>query len=70
VLRVGKQQSIEFLITGYAGSVSSSAKIYGVLTQVYNTKQVVTCVNGHEFDKSLGYKFCPVCGEELKEPEE
>lgn len=70
VLRIGKQQSIEFLITGYAGSLSSNVKIYGILTHVYNTKQVVTCVNGHEFDKSLGYKFCPVCGEALNEPGE
>ncbi len=70
VLRIGKQQSIEFLITGYAGSVSSSNKIYGILTKVFTVKQVVTCVNGHEYDKSLGYKFCPVCGEPLKEPEE
>lgn len=70
VLRIGRTQSIEFLITGYAGSSSSSNKIYGVLTDVHADKQVVSCVNGHEFDKSLGYKFCPTCGEPLKEPEE
>jgi|GEM_PF-1332105 len=66
VLRTGQTQSIEFLITGYRSSVSSGSKIYGVLTEVYAEKQVVKCVNGHEFDKALGYKFCPTCGETLK----
>jgi hypothetical protein len=70
VLRTGKTQSIEFLITGYKGSVSSSTKIYGVLTEVYANKQVDKCSNGHEFDKALGYKFCPTCGEPLEEPQE
>jgi hypothetical protein len=66
VLRTGQTQSIEFLITGYQGSVSSNSKIFGILTQVYADKQVVKCSNGHEFDKALGYKFCPTCGEALK----
>lgn len=66
VLRVGQTQSIEFLITGYRTNVSSNSRIYGVLTEVYAEKQVVKCVNGHEFDKALGYKFCPTCGEPLK----
>ena len=66
VLRIGKTQSIEFLITGYRGSVSSSSKIYGVLTQVHVEKQVTKCSNGHEFDKDAGYKFCPTCGEPLE----
>lgn len=66
VLRLGKTQSIEFLITGYAGSVSKDNKIYGVLTQVNVEKQVIKCSNGHEFDKDAGHKFCPTCGEPLK----
>jgi hypothetical protein len=66
VLRTGQNQSIEFLITGYQGSIASTSKIYGVLTKVNTEKQVVTCSNGHKFDKSLGYKFCPTCGEPLK----
>ena len=66
VLRIGKTQSIEFLITGYRGSVSSSSKIYGVLTQVHAEKQVTICSNGHEFDKDAGYKFCPTCGDPLE----
>jgi hypothetical protein len=70
VLRTGKTQSLEFLITGYKGSISSSTRIYGVLTEVYENKQVVRCVNGHEFDKALGHKFCPECGAALEEPEE
>lgn len=70
ILRTGKTQSIEFLITGYEGSITSSTKIYGVLTEVYVDKQVVKCSNGHEFDKALGYKFCPTCGEPLEEPQE
>jgi len=70
ILRTGKTQSIEFLITGYEGSLTSSTKIYGVLTEVYENKQVVKCSNGHEFDKALGYKFCPNCGEPLEEIEQ
>ena len=66
VLRIGKTQSIEFLITGYRGSVSSNTKIYGVLTQVHSEKQITKCSNGHEFDKDSGYKFCPTCGEPLE----
>ncbi|MCK4838858.1 MAG: hypothetical protein KAS94_08635 [Desulfobulbaceae bacterium] len=66
ILRIGQTQSIEFLITGYGGSASSDNKIYGVLTQVHAEKQVIKCSNGHEFDKALGYKFCPTCGEPLK----
>jgi len=66
VLRTGQKQSIEFLITGYRASTSSTSKIYGVLTEVYLEKQVVTCSNGHEFDKAAGHKFCPSCGEALK----
>jgi len=66
VLRIGQTQSIEFLITGYSGSVSTDSKIYGVLTEVYAEKQVIKCSNGHEFDKDDGYKFCPTCGEPLK----
>ena len=66
VLRTGQTQSIEFLITGYCGSVSSDSKIYGVLTQVNVEKQLIKCSNGHEFDKDVGYKFCPTCGEPLK----
>jgi hypothetical protein len=66
ILRIGKTQSVEFLITGYKGSVSSSSKVYGVLTAVHADKQVVKCSNGHEFDKDAGYKFCPTCGEALE----
>jgi len=66
ILRIGQAQSIEFLITGFRGSVSSGSKIYGVLTEVYVDKQVVKCTNGHEFDKAAGYKFCPKCGEPLE----
>ena len=65
ILRTGQTQSIEFLITGYRASVSSDSKIYGILTQVHVEKQVIKCSNGHEFDKDLGYKFCPTCGEPL-----
>lgn len=67
LLRIGQTQSIEFLITGYKGSASSGTKIYGVLTQVHAEKQVIKCSNGHEFDKSLGHKFCPTCGEPIDE---
>jgi len=66
LLRTGQTQSIEFLITGYRGSVSSDSKIYGVLTQVHVEKQIIKCSNGHEFDKAVGYKFCPTCGEPLE----
>ncbi|MEN8227667.1 MAG: hypothetical protein ABFS38_05890 [Bacteroidota bacterium] len=66
LLRTGQTQSIEFLITGYRGSVSSDSKIYGVLTQIHVEKQIIKCSNGHEFDKDVGYKFCPTCGEPLK----
>jgi hypothetical protein len=65
-LRTGKTQSIEFLVTGYWGSVTSNSKIYGVLTNVNAEKQIIKCSNGHEFDKVIGYKFCPVCGEPLE----
>ena len=70
ILRSGKTLSIEFMITGYEGSITSSTKIYGVFTEVYVDKLVVKCSNGHEFDKALGYKFCPPCGEPLEEPQE
>ena len=66
ILRIGKVQSIEFLVTGISGSPSTASKIFGVLTQVNLEKQTVKCSNGHEFDKDAGYKFCPVCGEPLK----
>jgi len=66
LLRIGKIQSIEFLITGVSGSISTDNKIYGVLTQVNVEKLTVKCPNGHEFDKDAGYKFCPTCGEPLK----
>ena len=66
VLRIGKVQSIEFMVTGIGGSPSTASKIYGVLTQVNLEKQTIKCSNGHEFDKDAGYKFCPVCGEPLK----
>jgi hypothetical protein len=65
-LRIGKNQSIEFLITGYKGSTASTTRIYGVLTAVHADKQVIKCANGHEFDKDAGYKFCPTCGEPLE----
>jgi Zn finger protein HypA/HybF involved in hydrogenase expression len=65
ILRTGQTQSIEFLITGFKASLSSGSTINGVLTEVYAEKQVVKCSNGHEFDKALGYKFCPTCGEPL-----
>ncbi len=70
LLRIGRTQSIEFLITGYWGSVSSDGnssdgKIYGVLTEVHAEAQLIKCSNGHEFDKAAGYKFCPTCGEPL-----
>ncbi len=66
ILRTGQTQSIEFLITGYRANTSSASTIYGILTEVNVEKQVVTCSNGHEFDKDAGYKFCPTCGEPLK----
>jgi hypothetical protein len=65
-LRTGKKQSIEFLVTGYRGSTTGNDKIFGILIQVNDEKQVVKCANGHEFDKALGYKFCPTCGEPLE----
>lgn len=66
LLRIGQTQSIEFLITGIWGSVSTDNKINGVITQVNVEKQVIKCSNGHEFDKDVGYKFCPACGEPLE----
>lgn len=66
ILRIGQIQSIEFLITGFSGGISTDNKIYGVLTQVNLEKQAITCSNGHAFDKATGYKFCPTCGEPLK----
>lgn len=66
MLRMGKTQSIEFIITGLRGSVTSNNKIYGVLTQVHVEKQVIKCSNDHEFDKATGFKFCPTCGEPLE----
>ncbi len=66
VLRTGKTQSLEFLITGFRAGVSSDNHLYGILTEVYIEKQVNKCSNGHEFDKALGYNFCPVCGEPLE----
>jgi len=66
LLRIGQTQSIEFLITGYKGGVSSSNKIYGVLSEVHVEKQVIKCSNGHEFDKAFGHKFCPTCGEPIE----
>jgi hypothetical protein len=65
-LRTGKQQSIEFLVTSYRGSTTGNDKIIGILTRVNTEKQVVKCTNGHEFDKAMGYKFCPTCGEPLE----
>jgi len=66
VLRIGKNQSIEFLMTGVSGSIASDSKVFGVLTQVNTEKQTIKCSNGHEFDKDARYKFCPTCGEPLK----
>lgn len=66
LLRMGRTQSIEFIITGFRGSVTSNSKISGVLTRVNVEKQTISCSNGHEFDKDVGYKFCPTCGEPLK----
>lgn len=66
LLRIGKTQSIEFLITGFSGSASTTSKISGVLTQVNTEKQTIKCSNGHEYDKDTGYKFCPTCGEPLE----
>jgi len=75
VLRVGRSQSIEFLITGYLCGISSDgkpsdSKIYGVLTEVHVEQQVITCSNGHSFDKDVGHKFCPTCGEPLSDKSE
>ena len=66
ILRTGQTQSIEFLITGCWGSATSDTKIQGVLTQVNAEKPIIQCSNGHEYDKDVGYKFCPVCGKPLK----
>ena len=66
LLRIGKTQSIEFLISGYFGNTTSDNKIYGVLTQVNAEKPIIKCSNGHEYDKATGYKFCPEGGEPLK----
>jgi hypothetical protein len=66
ILRLGQSQSIEFIITGYKGSLSANSRIQGVLTEVHAQGQVVKCINGHEFDKAAGYKFCPTCGEPLE----
>ena len=66
LLRTGQKQSIEFLITGYYGSASTGSKIHGVLTKVHEERPIISCSNGHEFDKVVGYKFCPTCGEPLK----
>jgi Zn finger protein HypA/HybF involved in hydrogenase expression len=66
LLRIGKTQSIEFLISGYFGNTTSADNIYGVLTKVNAEKPYIKCSNGHEYDKATGYKFCPECGEPLK----
>ncbi len=66
LLRIGQPQSIEFLITGLWGNMSTGNKIYGILTKVHADRQVIKCSNGHEYDKDVGYKFCPACGEPLK----
>ena len=66
VLRIGKTQSIEFVITGISGSPTTNSNIYGVLTRVNTEKQTIQCSKGHEYDKNTGYKFCPECGEPLK----
>lgn len=65
-LRTGRTQSIEFTITGIWGSSSKSPKILGVITKVNTEKQVIKCENGHEYDKLIGYKFCPKCGKPLE----
>jgi hypothetical protein len=65
-IRTGRQQTIDFLITGYRGSLSGNSRITGILTQVHTEKQVVQCASGHEFDKALGYQYCPKCGQPLE----
>lgn len=65
-IRVGRTQSIEFLVTGIKGSLTSTTKIFGIITQVHTEKQVLKCANEHTYDKGLAYKFCPECGEPLK----
>lgn len=65
-LRIGKPQSIEFQITGIQGSVNTDIKVLGIVTKVHTERQVIKCSNGHEYDKNVGYKFCPSCGEPLK----
>lgn len=66
MIRTGRPQSIEFLVTGFWASPTTDVKINGVLTKVNTEKQVIKCSNGHEYDKVIGYKFCPKCGEPLK----
>ena len=66
LLRIGKTQSIEFLITAYFGNTTTDDTVYGVLTQVNAEKPIIKCSNGHEYDNATGYKFCPKCGEPLK----
>lgn len=66
ILRIGKSQSIEFLMTGFSASASGDSKIYGVLTYVNSEKQTIQCSNGHEYDQGTGYKFCPECGKPLE----
>lgn len=65
-LRIGIPQSIEFQITGIRGSADTDIKLLGVVSKVHTEKQVIKCSNGHEYDKSSGYKFCPSCGEPVK----
>ncbi len=65
-LRIGQTQSIEFLVSGCWGSATKDTKIHGVLIQVNAEKPIIKCSNGHKFDKEVGYKFCPDCGEPLK----
>ena len=66
ILRIGKEQSIEFQITGYWATPGADHQLTGVLTGVSAVKQTVSCSNGHEYDKALGYKFCPKCGQPLE----
>lgn len=65
-LRTGRTHSIEFRVTGIWGSAGSDPRILGVLTHVNTEKQVIKCENGHEYDKVIGYKFCPKCGKPLE----
>jgi len=66
IIRIGQTQSIEFLVTGCWGSATADTKIKGVLTRVNAEKPLIKCSKGHEYDKVVGYKFCPKCGEPLK----